>query len=231
MDKELSIVLPVYNECENLAILIPHIEETFKEYSFELIIVDDNSKDVTQSLLHELNKFFLNVRSIKRENVFGIGSALRDGYNIAQGKYILSSDADLSFSPTDMLRLYEKVLEGYDMVLGYKCRDKKVPHNFFKSFISILGNMLVRTLSGIQLRNFSTNFRIIRASQWKKIKTCEDAHPFLFESVLKANHLGLRICEIPIIFHDRKYGKSKLNFFREAPRFLIKVIKYTFIEK
>ncbi|MCX6813612.1 MAG: glycosyltransferase, partial [Candidatus Azambacteria bacterium] len=117
---KLSIILPTYNEAENLKILIPQIEGEFKDGSLEIIVVDDNSPDGTKELLETLNNNFKNIKLISRPKLMGIGSAIRDGYNLAQGEYILSSDADLSFKVDDMRRLYEKLNEGYDLVLAYR---------------------------------------------------------------------------------------------------------------
>src|SRR3989344_5133425 len=95
---ELSIVLPTYKEKKNLAIFVPQIEAEFKGILFEIIVVDDNSEDGTRELVHALNEQYTNVILVERPGLLGIGSALRDGYNTARGEYILSSDADLSFS-------------------------------------------------------------------------------------------------------------------------------------
>ncbi len=116
----LSIVLPTYNEKDNINILIPRIEETFNHINHEIIVVDDSSPDGTAWVSEELNKKYGNIRVIVREKKEGIGAAIREGYNNANNSIILSSDSDLSFLPSDMHRLYEKVQEGYDFVWGSK---------------------------------------------------------------------------------------------------------------
>src|SRR3989338_3374869 len=93
----LSIILPSYKECDNLAVFIPQIETVFWDTQFEIIIIDDNSKNGTNELAQQFNMQYGNVRLITRPRLLGIGSALRDGYNAAQGEFIISSDADLSF--------------------------------------------------------------------------------------------------------------------------------------
>ncbi len=116
----LPIVLPTYNEKDNIKILIPRIEETFKHINHEIIVVDDNSPDGTARVPEELNEKYGNIRVIAREGKEGIGVAIREGYNNAHNSIILSSDSDLSFLSSDMYRLYEKVQEGYDFVWGSK---------------------------------------------------------------------------------------------------------------
>ncbi len=230
---KLSVVLPTYNEAENLKILILQIEEEFKDISFEIIVVDDNSQDGTAKLLETLNNNFKNIKLISRPKLMGIGSAIRDGYNSAQGEYILSSDADLSFKVSDMKRLYEKLNEGYDLVLAYRHGkgggyEKKTIGVKIKYLFSRLGNFIVRNISGLNVRDVSANFRIIRRNAWQRLKTVENTNSLLFEMIIKAKRKELKITEIPITFSERRFGKSKLNILKEAPKFLVKFIKYTF---
>ena len=233
----LSIVLPAYKEKQNLAIFIPQIETGFKDISFEIIVVDDNSKDGTRELIDELKKTYRNITLLERPGLLGIGSALRDGYNIAQGEYIVSSDADLSFSTTDMRALFTKIQQGFDLVLGHKIYEstkdqKKTIKVWFETyFFSLVSNLIIRTLSGIKLRNYNTDFRIIRASTWNKIKTVEDRQFFLFETIYRSKLVGARITEIPVIFYLRKYGESKVNFFKQAPKYFIKLVHTIFFSK
>lgn len=232
---KLSIVLPTYNEAKNLEILIPDIESMFKILPFEIIVVDDGSKDGTKELLELLNKKFNNIKLISRPRLMGIGSAIRDGYNAACSEYILSSDADLSFRAEDMKRLYEKINEGYDLVLGHRHGEgggyeKKTPLVKIKYSLSRSGNFVFKTLSGIKINDFSANFRIIRRNSWLRLKTAENTNSLLFEMIIKAKKSGLKIAEIPVVFSQRRFGESKLNMLREAPRFVIKFIKYTFFD-
>lgn len=224
----LSIVLPTYKECDNLAIFIPEIETGFLGVAFEIIVIDDNSQDGTRELAAQLQKQFNNIHLIERPGLLGIGSALRAGYNAAQGQYILSSDADLSFSVEDMRALYQKIQAGPDMVLGYKVSPPGAEVRA-KDRISILGNWVVRNITGMRgLKNFNTNFRIFSRRLWRDIQTREDRNFFLLETILKAKRTGAAIIEIPVTFYDRKFGQTKLNFFKEGPRYLLKLIRYAF---
>lgn len=233
---ELSIVLPTYNEAKNLEILIPEIEEEFGGSLLEIIVVDDNSQDGTKELLELLNRKFGNIKLISRSKLMGIGSAIREGYNAALGEYILSSDADLSWRVEDMRRLYSKLSEGYDLVIG--CRhgadgggyERKSPFVKIKYLFSSLGNLVVRKISGLRVNDVSANFRIIRRDAWLKLNTVENTNSLLFEMIIKAKRRGLKITEIPVTFSERRFGKSKLNMLKEAPKFLIKFIKYTFFD-
>lgn len=233
----LSIVLPTYNEKDNIKILIPQIEKTFKHINHEIIVVDDSSPDGTAWVSEELNKKYGNIRVIVREKREGIGAAIREGYNNAINSIIISSDSDLSFTPSDMYRLYEKIQEGYDLVLGnrhskdsfYESTTLKVE---IKRWISKNGNRIIQLITDIKINDFSANFRAIRKNIWEQISTREKTNTLLLEMILKCKYGGLRVTEIPVTFKDRIHGESKLNLGAEAPKFLIKmfiyVLKYRF---
>ncbi|MDP3900380.1 MAG: glycosyltransferase [bacterium] len=226
----LSVALPAYQERDNLAILIPEIENIFAEIPFEIIVIDDNSQDGTIELLADLQKKFGNIQILERPALLGIGSALREGYALARGEFILSSDADLSFRGADMSAIYKKIQAGYDMVLGYKISPPQSSINN-RDRLSYMGNWVVRLVSGIKLKNFNTNFRIFKKSLWQKLNTKEDRNFFLFETILKAQRTQANFAEIPATFYAREFGRSKINFFKEAPAYLYKLFYYTFLIK
>lgn len=230
---ELSIVLPTFKERENLSVFIPKIQNAFQGLSFEMIIVDDGSADGTRELIHQMNQNYKNLRLIERSKMMGIGSAIREGYNQSQGRFVLSSDADQSFLVEDMKALYQKILEGYDLVVGYRhggqaYYEAKTWTTKLKHFVSSKGNWIVRNLSGIKLHDFSANFRIIQREKWMELKTQENTNSLLFEMIVKASKKNFKMTQIPVRFQERKFGSSKLNLWKEAPKFLIKFIQYSF---
>lgn len=232
---KLSVVLPTFCECENLAIFIPQIEKEFSDVVLEIIVVDDNSQDGTDVLIETFNTQYHNIRLIVRPALLGIGSAIRRGYDEARGEYILSSDADLSFSVADMRTLFTKIQQGFGLVTGYRHNggnyERKMLAVRIKYFVSRWGNKIVQKISGLKTRDFSANFRIIRCDVWNKIETQEETNALLFEMIVKAYRQEVNIAEIPVAFSERKFGNSKLNIWREAPKFLIKFIKYSFLDK
>ena len=232
----LSIVLPTYDERDNLAELIPNVEAAFRGTPIEIIVVDDNSTDGTAELLAGFTTRFDNLRTIVRPALLGIGSALREGYNAARGEYILSSDSDQSFTVDDMVRLYRKIQEGYDLVTGFRhgagaLYESRAWATRAKHLVSKLGNLVVRTVSRIPVRDFSANFRVIRRDRWVQLDTRENTNALLVEMIVKARRKGFRMAEIPVSFYERKFGRSKLNLWREAPKFLIRFVRYTFLER
>jgi dolichol-phosphate mannosyltransferase len=230
----LSIVLPTYNELENIYILIPKIEEKFSNVEHEIIVVDDDSPDGTGLAVEELNKKYENIRLITRRGGKGIGAALKEGYDCALGEIIMSSDADLSFTVEDMHRLYEKIKEGYDLVVGvrhgllYSYYEMKKPIVIVKGTISRIGNAFLRILSGIDIHDFSANFRAVRKEAWDRIELKENTNVILFEMIIKAKHKGMKIAELPVSFKDRIYGKSKLRLTREISKAAFKTLGYIY---
>jgi dolichol-phosphate mannosyltransferase len=230
----LSIVLPCYRECANLEVLLPKIREEFAGVSHEVIVVDDHSRDGTLELVAREAAAHGDVRLIERDGLRGIGSALRDGYDEARGEYILSSDADLSFLTSDMARIFREVQQGYDLVLGYKLsyrpmrRSSRLTEIVTRlSFVlSELGNLTVATMTGVLgIKNFNTNFRVVRRDLWERLETHEDRNFFLLEMILAARRAGARITEIPVQFLDRRFGESKMSYGVEAPRYLFKLVR------
>jgi len=232
---ELSIILPTYNEQENIDILIPEIEETFKGVEFEVIVVDDSSPDRTADHVLALNKLYGNIKLITRPKKEGIGAALVEGYNYARGKIILSSDSDLSFSVKDMKTLFERVKEGNDLVVGCRHAIKGSSYEMkgwlvvIKGLLSKSGNYVLSFLSGMNIHDFSANFRAIRKDCWERLKIEEKTNVMLLEMIIKAGHMGMRIAEVPVSFKDRLYGASKLNMFIEIPKAMVRSIHYIIV--
>jgi dolichol-phosphate mannosyltransferase len=233
----LSVVLPCFRECANLEVLLPRIREEFARVAHEVIIVDDDSMDGTAALVASHAAERGGIRFIERKGRRGIGSAIREGCNAARGEYILCSDADLSFQVSDMTRLLREAQQGYDLVLGYKLSYRPMRRSSrateiatrLSFVLSELGNLVVATASGVLgIRNFNTNFRIVRRDLWERIVTVEDRNFFLLETILAARRAGGRITEIPVQFFDRRFGDSKMNFAVEAPRYFYKLLRVVF---
>ena len=231
---KVSIVLPTYNEAKNIPILIENIEKVvLKKYPGEIIIVDDQSPDGTANIAKRLNQKYKNIKVIVKERKEGIGAALRVGYNHAKGDTIISLDADLSFNTHDINRLITKINEGCSLVVGsrYIGKGKYEKLNLktlIKSIISKYGNKMVKLISGIELHDYSLNFRAIKREVWKGIKTQDNTNSILFEMIIKSKYKGYKVCEIDVVFKDRRYGKSKLNLLKEIPKFFYKLIYYSF---
>ena len=230
---ELSIVIPTYNERENIQQLIKSIAKVFPKIVYEIIVVDDRSPDKTGESAQEMVLSGHPVRVIYKDKKEGIGAALRVGYNASYGDFIASIDADLSFRVQDLKRLYENMSNGADLVVGSRHSKNsfyEIPNSVIrkKYFISKCGNQFLRFVTGIPLHDFSANFRMIRKDVWASICTKENRNFLLFEMILKAWVCGFQVEEIPVSFFDRRLGQSKLHLSTEVPKFLFKLCVYLF---
>lgn len=229
----LSIILPTYNERDNIRILVPLLEKKFSGVTHEIIVVDDSSLDGTGEEVLDFSRRFPNLRLCVRKEKKGIGSALRYGYNQARYDVILSCDADLSFSADDLMKVYQGVVHDYDFVIG----SRHSPLSFYekgrlsivlKYAVSRFGNFFLHTLFRIPVSDFSVNCRAIRRTAWQSLDTREDTNFFLFEMLFLAQRKGFRIGEVPVSFADRKYGSSKINHIVEVPKAFYKMIVFLF---
>ena len=228
----LTIILPTYNEAENIAELIPRIQDRFSHVPFRLLVVDDASPDGTANVAHNLNGRYGNIEVLTPPWRRGLGAALRYAYDRATTAYILSSDSDMSFSVDQMLELYETIqARGHDMVLGsrwcpggsYEAQEFRIR---LKKMASAIGNIVVRGLAGLPVTDVSANFRVLRKDAWDRIDAVENTNAMLFEMVFKCHHGGLKVSSIPINFLDRRHGDSKLNLVSEIPKFLVRMLYY-----
>jgi len=233
-DTTFSLVLPTYNERDNIKIFIPQLIETCKRWDIEIIIVDDGSDDGTIEEIKKIQDYFKNINLIQRESLSGIGSALIDGYNSAKGKYIISCDSDMSFLADDIKKIGEMLLtDTYDLVIGsrylsgsyYEAPNLKILQ---KKIISKLGNIFLRFINRIPTHDFSANCRGIKNSVWKKLRVKNKNNFMLFETIWRAHQMNLVIKELPVRFLDRKFGSSKLKSGREVARSLILFLKLKF---
>ncbi|MBI3300000.1 MAG: glycosyltransferase [Elusimicrobia bacterium] len=227
-----SVIIPSYNERENIAILVPQLHGVLAAREHEILVVDDRSPDGTGEVVEAMAKTDPRLKLLTKERREGIGAALRYGYDRGKNDVLFSLDADLSFDTREALKLLELIDGGADLVLGcrhagggsYEAPNLKIKLKFM---VSRLGNAVVRALVGLDLHDYSANFRAIRREVWKKISTEENTNSLLLEMILKVKYCGFKIAEVPVSFVDRIHGQSKLNLFVEAPKFLLKLLKYS----
>ena len=219
----LSIILPTYNESENLKVLIPEIQQNFKDA--DIIVVDDNSPDNTAKVAESLG-----VRVINRKRKEGLGAALKQGYNEAKHEIIISMDADCSISVKDIFRVIEK-LENNDLVVGSKYSKSSEARGFSskkQKILSYLGNKFFIILFRLPVDDVTLNLRGFTKKVWNQLYLEEKSNVFLLEMLIEAKSKNMRIAQIPIVFSERQYGQSKTNLKKLFPlyfQFLLSVIR------
>ncbi|MCW7078308.1 MAG: polyprenol monophosphomannose synthase [Canidatus Methanoxibalbensis ujae] len=234
-----SIVIPTYNERENIRILIPALVNIMREnnISGEIIVVDDNSADGTAEEVERISKIFaeeFHIHVIVRERKMGIGSAYKTGFANTTGDVIFEMDGDLSHDPA-MIPEFLKMLRTYDVVVGSRYMRGNCTNNQsnFRRIISIGANMIARKLLQLSVRDATSGYRAYKRNVIKSIDMNHihsEGYAFQVEMVYKVEKKGFKIGEIPIIFRDRTAGRSKLGT-KEVVRFFLIVLKLALFDR
>lgn len=201
---DISVVVPVFNEEENLPILIPKIAETLDSLgkSYEMIFIDDGSTDGSRKVIKELMLKYPQVHLIGFKRNCGETAAGAAGLKEAKGKIIITMDADLQNDPKDIPRMLEYLKE-YDMVTGWR---KRREDSWVKRLTSRIANYIRNWLSGESIRDSGCTFRAYRRECLQNIKLYKGMHRFM-PTLVKME--GFRVIEIPITHHPRRFGVSK----------------------
>ena len=212
-----SIVVPVYEERESLPILTDRIFDVAAQHDFglhELIFVDDGSLDGSWSVMKKLSASRRQVTAIKLRRNFGKATALNVGIEAASGDIIVTMDADLQDDPAELPRMIETMLNGYDLVSGWRER-RNDPMS--KTWPSWLYNKVTSWLSGIQLHDFNCGYKAYRREVFDSVDLYGEMHRYV---PVLAHSLGFKVGEIPVEHHARRYGQSKYGFKRYMRGFL-----------
>jgi glycosyltransferase involved in cell wall biosynthesis len=206
-----SIVVPFYNEEENIKSLYERLKKVMEELGapYELIFVDDGSTDKTYGILNELYQQDETVHVIKLRRNFGQSSGLAVGFDFSRGEIIIPMDGDLQHCPEDIPKLLAKIKEGYDIVSGWR-EERKDPF-LTRRLPSRVANWLMAKLSGVPIHDFGTTFKAYRREVLDDIYLYTDLHRFI---PALASYYGYTITEVPIQNVRRKKGKSKYGLAR-----------------
>ncbi len=201
---EISVVLPVYNEAENLPILVPQIHEVLEDLGrvYEMIFVDDGSTDRSRAMLKEMVNQYPQIRILGFKKNCGETAAVTAGLKEARGEIIITMDADLQNDPRDIPRMLE-YLKDYDMVTGWRQR-RNDP--WIKRITSRIANKIRNWLSGEMIKDSGCTFRAYKRECLQNLKLYKGMHRFM-PTLVKME--GFRVIEIPITHHPRRFGKSK----------------------
>lgn len=217
--KDLSIVISLFNEEESLPELISWIEKVMKTegYRYEVIMVDDGSTDGSWKLIRQLAERNSNIRGISFRRNYGKSAALFHGFKAAEGRVVITMDADLQDSPDEIPELYKMVTEnGYDIVSGWK--KQRFDNKLTKNLPSKLYNWTARKITGIKLHDMNCGLKAYRNEVVKNIEVYGEMHRYI--PYLAKNAGFNRITEKPVQHQKRKYGVSKFGLERFINGFL-----------
>ena len=226
---DISIVLPIYNEAENILRLydelVPVLEATGS--SFEIIAVDDGSSDGSFEILKDLSARDGRLRGVRFRRNFGQTAAFAAGFDQAGGDVVVTMDADLQNDPADIPKLLSKMNEGNDVVSGWRQeRWKEGLVAFFTRRIpSATANWLISRVTGVYLHDYGCALKAYRSNVIHEIRLYGDLHRFI---PAIASYYGVSIAEVPVNYRPRQFGKSKYGIGRTV-RVLLDLLTVRFL--
>jgi dolichol-phosphate mannosyltransferase len=215
-NKKILIIIPTYNELENLPKLIPEVLS--KNENIDVLIVDDNSPDGTADFVQDEAKNNSRIKLIKRENKMGLGTAYIAGFKFALENnydYIFEMDADFSHNPK-MIPKFLKEIKKYDLVLGSRYKEGVNVANWPMSrlMLSMFANIYSRVITGLPVHDATGGYKCFRREVLEAINldaVKSNGYAFQIEMTFKAWKKGFKIKELSIIFIDRVKGTSKMS--------------------
>jgi glycosyltransferase involved in cell wall biosynthesis len=208
---QLAVVVPLYNEEENVVRLYEKIHASLRplQKSYEIILVDDGSTDRTFEILEQLKQNDPFLRVIKFRGNFGQSAATAAGFDLARGEVIITMDGDLQNDPSDIPRILEKLEQGYDVVSGWrKSRKDKL---LLRKVPSKIANRIICKVTDVQLHDTGCALKAYRAEIVKRLNLYGELHRFL---PALARIEGAKIAEMEVQHHPRLFGASKYNLTR-----------------
>lgn len=208
---KLSIIIPVYNEQENLPLLFDAIQAALKDESdpWEMIFVDDGSRDGSMKVLETLaERDTEHVRVVGLRRNFGQTAAIAAGIDHSSGDVIIPMDADLQNDPADIPDLLKKMDEGYDVVSGWRINRQD---NITRTLPSHIANWLISLATGVRLHDYGCTQKAYRREVITGFRLYGEMHRFI---PVYAASVGARITEMPVHHHPRKFGKAKYGLER-----------------
>ena len=225
---KISIILPIYNEGKSIPELFERIATVMNEinYPYEVIAVDDGSKDTSATELNTIASKDSKVKVIHFRVNAGQTAAIHAGIEHATGDVIIPLDSDLENDPQDIIHILKKMDEGFDVVSGWRKKrwaDKK----FLRKFPSIIANKVISAVSGVHLHDYGCTLKAYRADVIQGVNLYGEMHRFI---PAYASRRGARVTEIEVSYAPRKYGKSNYGFSRTL-RVLLDLLVLQFLYK
>ncbi|HLD88584.1 MAG TPA: glycosyltransferase [Candidatus Nanoarchaeia archaeon] len=226
----ITITVPAYNEEEIIEKFIRRVEQDVRlEEDYELLIVNDGSRDKTKGIVERLMLEFPNLRLVNHPRNKGLGAALRTGFKNSRGRIIITMDSDLTHPP----KLVRKLVE------GTKSADVCIASRYVKSggmknvpgwrvLVSIVANRIFAFAFGSNVRDITAGFKAYRVGKIKKIGITKTGFEVQMEIMIKLIKRGATFNEIPLILVNRKIGKSKFSFLKMIPKYAFNVSKLWF---
>jgi glycosyltransferase involved in cell wall biosynthesis len=208
---DLSIVVPIYNEEENIPILHGRISQALSagDIEYELILVDDGSADNSYAALKLLAAKDARVKVVRFRRNFGQTAAMAAGFDLASGRVVVPMDGDLQNDPLDIPLLLARIDEGFDVVSGWRKDRKDTFIN--RKLPSILANSFISRMTGVHLHDYGCTLKAYRREVLEDVNLYGEMHRFV---PALAHQVGAKVTEMPVRHHERLHGVSKYGISR-----------------
>jgi glycosyltransferase involved in cell wall biosynthesis len=225
--ESLTVIIPVFNEAENIMELFERLGAVLRTLGrpFEIIAVDDGSRDASFARLREMSALHPELKIIQFRRNYGQTAAMMAGIDHASGDIIVSIDADLQNDPADIPALLEKLGEGYDVVSGW--RSDRQDAEITRNFVSRIANRLISVISGVPLHDYGCTLKAYRRDVIQGLRLYGEMHRFI---PIYAKWMGARVTEIPVRHHPRLRGKSNYGLERVF-KVVLDLIVVTFLDR
>lgn len=228
----ITILLPAYNEEEVIEKSIDKISSALNiREGYEILVVNDGSKDKTEEILEKLAKKNNFLRYVSHKNNKGLGGAIKTGIKEAKGRIIIELDADMTQPIKHVPEMINKIDKGYDMCIASRYLPgggmENVP--LWRVLISKLANKIFSAVYLTKITDLTSGYRAYRASFIKKIFLSQNDFSIQLEISIRMTRNKAKITEIPLILTNRSIGASKFNFVKAMPKYIPVIIKLFFI--
>jgi glycosyltransferase involved in cell wall biosynthesis len=207
---QISVILPIYNEGQGLPFLFEQLEKAIGQYDYEIVAVNDGSKDNSFELLREVCARNPRVKAINFKRNFGQTAAINAGIQHATGDVFVLIDSDLENDPNDIPKLLAKLDEGYDVVSGWR-RDRWQGQFLTRKLPSMSANWLISRISGVKLHDYGCTLKAYRREVIKDVLLYGQMHRFI---PVYCSWQGGKVTELPVNYQPRMFGKSNYGIFR-----------------
>jgi glycosyltransferase involved in cell wall biosynthesis len=223
----ISVISPIYNEEKNIPLLYASIKDALDipMLRWELILINDGSKDSSQEVIENIAQQDKRVKAICFRRNFGQTSAMMAGIDFSQGEVIVPIDADMQNDPHDIPSLLQKLEEGYDLCSGWR-KDRK-DNSLKRNLPSKIANKLISAVSGVHLHDYGCSLKAYKKDIVKSVRLYGEMHRFI---PIYASWLGAKITEIPVSHNVRAFGKSNYGINRTI-KVLLDLMVLQFLEK
>ncbi len=221
MHMKLSIVIPAYNEQDNIVDIVKRVEQSI-DVPHELIVVNDHSTDNTGQLIEEISQQHNNIILVENKLNRGFANAIKTGFDKARGDTVIPVMADLCDDIFLVKKMWDKINEGYDVVCGsrYIKGGARIGGSKIKGFFSYSVGRSLHYLLGLPTHDISNAFKMYRKEVLGSVDIKSKGFEISMEIPLKAYYLGFRITEVPTVWRERQKGKSSFKMFKLFPAYL-----------